>query len=73
MWQNNLQVLATFASNDSQNAWANLSGLGWRKIGPKTSDGVTNLFQMMNAARASGRPVNVFIDGASQITIAYLL
>jgi hypothetical protein len=73
MWQNNLQVLATFASNNSQNAWANLSGLGWRKIGPNAADGVTNLFQMMNSARANGRPVNVFIDGTNQVTIAYLL
>ena len=31
MWHNNKQVVATFASHHSQNAWANISGVGWLK------------------------------------------
>jgi hypothetical protein len=31
-WHNNVNVVQTFASNDSQNAWVNLPGVGWKKI-----------------------------------------
>lgn len=72
MWQNNKLVQQTFASIDSQNCWALLAGLGWKKIKTKSTDGVTNLYIMMNAAKANNRPVNVFLDG-DQISIAYLL
>ena len=35
-------------------------------------DGVTNLFVMLNAAKANGRTVNVFVDASNLISIAYL-
>jgi hypothetical protein len=72
MWFNNVNVLQTFGSNDSQNAWANISGPGWRKIKPGATDGVTNVFLMLNAAKANSRTVSVFVDAANLITIAYL-
>lgn len=72
-WHNNINVTQTFASNDAQNAWANFSGLGWRRIKTGAHDGVTNLFIMFNEARTSGRTVTVFIEDATGlITIAYL-
>lgn len=73
MWHNNKQVLATFVHHTTQWAWANIDGLGWRRVKDGAADGVTNLFTMMNAARASGRPVNVYVDSANLITTAYLL
>ena len=72
MWHNNKLVLQTFASHHGQNAWANIEGLGWKKIKPNAADGVTNLFILMNAAKANGRRVNVHLD-ADQIDIAYML
>jgi hypothetical protein len=72
-WNNNVSVVQTFGSNDSQNAWVNISGLGWKQIKTGAADGVTNLFIMFNAARANGRTVTVFVDDATQlVTIAYL-
>lgn len=71
MWQNNKIVQQTFGSHHAQNCWALLAGLGWKKVKPNAADGVTNLFIVMNAAKANNRPVNVFLD-ADQITIAYL-
>lgn len=71
MWHNNKAVLQTFASNNSQNAWANIESLGWKKIKPDDSDGVTNVFVQMNAAKANNRKVSVHLDG-DQINIAYL-
>jgi hypothetical protein len=72
MWSNNVDVLQTFASNDAQNAWANISSLGWRRIKTGAADGVTNMFQMINAAKANARKVSVFVDSSNLITIAYL-
>lgn len=72
-WNNNVSVAQTFASNDSQNAWVNIAGLGWKQIKTGATDGVTNLFIMFNAAKANGRTVTVFIEDATQlVTIAYL-
>ena len=73
-WQNGKTVVQTFASNDSQNAWVNLSDIGWRRIRTGAPDGVTNLFLMFNAAKANGRTVNVFLtDDSDQFaSIAYL-
>lgn len=69
---NNVAVVGTFASNDAQNAWANLAGVGWRRIKTGATDGVTNLFMMFNAAKANGRTVTVTTDASNLITIAYL-
>ena len=72
MWHNNKKVLSTFSSHHSKNAYANIQGVGWRRIKPDTPTGVNNLYAMMNAARAHNRLVNVDVDGANQITTAYL-
>lgn len=64
MWHNGLTVARTYSSQDSQNAWAILNGIaGWKKIRPKTTDGVTNVFLMLCAALANGKQVDVYIVG----------
>lgn len=73
MWFNGKLVLQTFASNNAQNAWALIDGVGaWRQIKTGATDGVTNLFILFNAAKANGRTVNVFVDGSNFITMAYM-
>lgn len=72
VWYNNKKVIQTFASVDSQNAWANIDGIGWRRIKTGSADGVTNVFNVLCEAAANGRKVNVFAD-ATVISIAYLL
>lgn len=73
MWFNNRKVTSAFVSNDAEWAWANIEGVGWRRIKDGSSDGVANLFMMMCTAKAKGRAVNVEIDTDSLITTAYLL
>lgn len=70
-WTYNCKVLQTFASHHSQNAWALLDGIGWRRINPGAPDGVTNMFDSFCHAVASGRLVHVNVD-ASLIHIMYL-
>ena len=73
MWHNNKLVFTTYSSHHSQNSWANVEGLGWRKVKTGATDGVTNLYMMFNAAKGSGRRINCFVDTNNEITIAYLL
>jgi C1A family cysteine protease len=70
-WHSNIQVGQTYASRDAQNAWAYLSGLGWRRIPSGASDGVTNMLSLFGQAVAKSRPVTVLAD-ADNVYQAYL-
>jgi immune inhibitor A len=72
VWYYNKKVLATYAYYTSQWAWANIQDVGWVRIKDGAADACTNLFVMLNKAKANDRLVHVYID-ASLITIAYLL
>ncbi len=62
MWYNNKTVTRTYTSKDSQNCYAIISGIsGWKKIKTGAADGVTNVFAILCAAKANGRPVDVYL------------
>jgi len=62
MWYNNKTVTRTYTSKDSQNCHASISGIsGWKKIKTGAADGVTNVFVILCAAKANGRPVDVYL------------
>lgn len=63
-WHNNIGVSRVFATYHSQNAWAFLSGLGWRKIETGSADGVTNMLMLFAEAQSNGKTVDVFVDGS---------
>ena len=65
IWQNNKTVTRTYSSHNSQNAWARISGLGWRKIKSGSADGVTNMFAGFCEAVANNRKVDVYVDGSN--------
>lgn len=69
---NNKQVSRTYATHHSKNVWGYLQGIGWRKIKENTSDGSTNMFMILVAARANNRTVSGEIDGNNKITKLYL-
>jgi astacin len=66
----NLTVQQVYATPHSKNAWAHLSGLGWRKIDPNAPDGVTNTFEILAVSRAWNKKVHVRLDGG-QIFAVY--
>lgn len=62
MWHNNLTVTRTYSTHHAQNCWAIVSGVaGWKQVKTGATDGVTNCFAALCAARANNRPVDVFI------------
>lgn len=65
VWHTNKKVLRTYTTYHSKNAWANIETLGWRKIEPNTTDGVTNMFSALCQAQATGRTVTVYADGSN--------
>ena len=71
-WHSNITIAQTYASRDSQNAWAYFQGLGWRKISTGAADGVTNMLILFAEAVANGRPVTIYADG-TYVYQAYLL
>ena len=62
MWHNNKTVSRTYASSGSENCWAIVSGIsGWKRVKTGAKDGVSNVFTALNAARAGGKRVDVYI------------
>jgi hypothetical protein len=62
MWHSNVTVSRTYATHHGQNCWAIVSGVsGWKKVKTGAADGVGNVFTALCAARANGRPVDVYI------------
>lgn len=70
-WHHNKKVQRVYTSHHSDNCWAFIQGIGWRKIKPGTVDGTTNMFIALSAARATDRPVSVYIEN-NTIQIMYL-
>ena len=61
----NLNVVQTFTSPHSMNAWGLISTQPYRKVQPISTDGTTNMFVLLNAAKASGRTVSGSYDDAT--------
>ncbi|CAL8480405.1 MULTISPECIES: hypothetical protein [Caballeronia] len=69
----NVKVSMTFCSPHSMNAWALIETQPWRKPQPISTDGVSNMFVMLNAAKISGRTVSGSYDDATgQLYTLYL-
>lgn len=65
-------MLYTYAHVNAKTAYAILDGLGgWHLIAPTSSDGVTNVLDILTVAQANGRKVNVYIAPDSTIQAVY--
>ncbi len=64
IWKNNVSVTRVYTSHHSQNAWALIGGVGWRRLETTSKDGVTNMFVLFCEAVANGKKVDVYMDGS---------
>lgn len=70
MWTKINQVYST---HNSQNCWAHLVATGkWHKVVTGATDGVTNVFLLLSAAKANDRQAHVVLDGNQQIRAVYM-
>jgi immune inhibitor A len=69
----NAHVLLTFTSPHSMNAWAYIETQPWRKVQPISTDGVNNMFTLLNAAKASGRTVSGSYDDSTGLLFTLYL
>lgn len=62
VWHYNRSISMTFASCATQWAWAHVTGIGWRRIKEKSTDGVSNILHLCCQAVADGLKVHVYAD-----------
>jgi len=60
----NVAIQRIYVSHHSQNCWAALQGVGWRKVGTLSDDGTTNVHAALVAARANGINATVITNAA---------
>lgn len=68
-WHASKLLLRTFATYHSKNAWAYVQDVGWRKMRPQNTDGVTNMFAAACEARANGVTTTVLATGQEILQI----
>jgi immune inhibitor A len=68
-----LSVVQTFTSPHSMNAWGLMSTQPYRKVQPISTDGTTNMFTILCAAKASGRTVSGSYDDATGLLFTLYL
>ena len=59
-WLNNVTIVGLWAIDQDRNAWAYLSGVGWRKISPDNDVIFYDMLVQLVAAKAAGRPCNLY-------------
>lgn len=70
-WHNNKKVTALWSINESRNAWAAVTDLGWKKLANNSDSVVTALNLLASHARDRDRAVNVRVDN-NQIVEIYV-
>lgn len=75
MWYNNKTVKNISAAANTKWCHAIIDGIpgltGWIRIAPTSTDGVTNILDILTTAKLHGKNVNVDIN-SSQITGVYM-
>ncbi len=73
MWHYSKLVQYVYAHVNTQYAYAIIEGLsGWKRIDPVSTDGVTNVLDVLTTAKANGIRVNVYLTADEKIQAAYM-
>lgn len=71
-WHNDKTVTAMWCNSSNRNAFAAISGLGWRKISNANDSAFLSMTMMASHAEATGARVNVNIDTGNEIIEIYV-
>jgi hypothetical protein len=62
VWHNGLKVAGLWSINQTKNAYANISTLGWKKIANKHDSAIVSLNILLSHAKEFDRNVNIKMD-----------
>ena len=68
-WHSGKSIVRAYATYHKMNAWAYVKDVGWRKIKPTYTDGVTNVFAAVCEARVNGRTTRVQVTKTKLLKI----
>jgi C1A family cysteine protease len=61
-WRNGVQIIGLWAIDQDRNAWVYVKDQGWKKICPDNDNIFFDLLLQLTAAKAAGRPVNLYLE-----------
>ena len=61
-WFHNRTIQRVFTSHHSQNCWAFIQGVGWKKVEPGSPNGTTNKFVTLCKARGHNTAVSIYVE-----------
>ena len=62
IWHRGINLSRVYCTNAARNAWAEVHGLGWRKVRASSASGVTNMFSVLCDAAANDKKVDIYMD-----------
>jgi hypothetical protein len=71
-WRTGVTVTALWSINEIRNAWAYLSGIGWRKIYNGRDGAFMSLVALASQARQTGRPITAREEADGMLYEIYL-
>lgn len=69
VWHRDKRVTAMWSNASNRNAYAAVSGLGWRRISPANDSCFVTMTAMLAHAEASGKRTDVKLDGATIVEV----
>ena len=69
VWHRDKRVTALWSNASNRNAYAAISGLGWRRISPANDGCFVTMTAMLAHAEASGKRTDVKLDGTTIVEV----
>lgn len=69
VWHRDKRVTAMWSNASNRNAYAAVSGLGWRRISPANDSCFVTMTAMLAHAEASGKRTDVKLDGTTIVEV----
>lgn len=69
VWHRDVRITAMWSNEATRNAYAAVSGLGWRRISPANDSCFVTMTALLAHAEASGKRTDVRLDGNTIIEV----
>ena len=62
VWYNNKKIVGLWSDKGSRNSWANIQGMGWKKVSTANNSCSSSLTMLLSHARERNRMVRLQLD-----------